>query len=179
MWLHDPSELLSPSLLIYPKLVRQNLQDMIALARGPERLRPHVKTHKMAEIVRMAESLGIRKHKCATIAEAEMAAAAGGTDVLLAYPLVGSQPEAIRPSGARVPRHNIRATVDHPDSARALSAAAQGLDRPIPVLVDLDIGMGRTGIASRRTGRRTLCAARPAAEPGSRRPARLRRPDPR
>ena len=87
--LHDPSELLSPSLLIYPRLVRQNLQDMIALAGGAERLRPHVKTHKMAEIVRLAESLGIRKHKCATIAEAEMVAAAGGTDVLLAYPLVG------------------------------------------------------------------------------------------
>ena len=85
----DPSELLSPSLLIYPRLVRQNIQDMIALAGGAARLRPHVKTHKMAEIVRLAESLGIRKHKCATIAEAEMVAAAGGTDVLLAYPLVG------------------------------------------------------------------------------------------
>ena len=63
---------------------------MIATARGAERLRPHVKTHKMAEIVRMAESMGVRKHKCATLAEAEMVAAAGGTDVLLAYPLVGS-----------------------------------------------------------------------------------------
>ncbi len=40
----------------------------------------------------------------------------------------------------------FRATVDHPDSARALSAAAHGLDSPIPVLVDLEIGMGRTGI---------------------------------
>ena len=87
--LHDASEILSPSLLIYREIVRQNLQDMIALARGADRLRPHVKTHKMAEIVRLAESLGIRKHKCATIAEAEMVAAAGGTDVLLAYPLVG------------------------------------------------------------------------------------------
>src|SRR5437899_6041239 len=87
--LPDTSELLSPGLLIFRGLVRQNLQDMIALARGPDRLRPHVKTHKMAEIVRMAESLGIRKHKCSTIAEAEMAAAAGATDVLLAYPLVG------------------------------------------------------------------------------------------
>src|SRR5262249_19198584 len=73
----DPSELLSPSLLIYPKLVRQNVEAMIAMARGPERLRPHVKTHKMAEIVRLAESIGIHKHKCATIAEAEMVAAAG------------------------------------------------------------------------------------------------------
>jgi D-serine deaminase-like pyridoxal phosphate-dependent protein len=145
--LRDPSELLSPSLLIYPKFVRQNIQDMIALARGPARLRPHLKTHKMAEIVRMAELLGIRKHKCATIAEAEMAAAAGGTDVLLAYPLVGPNVKRFVHLVRGYRATTFRATVDHPDSARALSAAAEGLDRPIPVLVDLDIGMGRTGIA--------------------------------
>jgi D-serine deaminase-like pyridoxal phosphate-dependent protein len=38
-------------------------------------------------------------------------------------------------------------TVDHPDSARALSAAVNGVDRDVFVLLDLDIGMGRTGIA--------------------------------
>ena len=105
--IHDPSALLSPSLLIYPEIVRQNLQEMIVLAGGADRLRPHVKTHKMAEIVRMAESLGIRKHKCATIAEAEMIAAAGGTDVLLAYPLVGPEPEAVRAVGSRLPRDDV------------------------------------------------------------------------
>ena len=143
---HDMSELLSPSLLIYPRLVRKNIQEMIALAGSPDRLRPHVKTHKMAEIVRLAESLGIQKHKCATIAEAEMAAAAGATDVLLAYPLTGPNLKrfVLLVRGYRATK--FRATVDHPDSARALSAAAHGLDSPIPVLVDLEIGMGRTGI---------------------------------
>jgi len=145
--LHDPSELFSPSLLIYPKLVRQNLQDMIALARGPERLRPHLKTHKMAEIVRMAESLGIRKHKCSTIAEAEMAAAAGATDVLLAYPLVGPNVKRFAQLVRGYRGTTFRATVDNPDAARDLSAAVQGLDRSVPVLVDLEVGMGRTGIS--------------------------------
>jgi D-threonine aldolase len=144
--LHDASEILSPSLLIYREIVRQNFQDMIALARGADRLRPHVKTHKMAEIVRLAESLGIRKHKCSTIAEAEMIAAAGGTDVLLAYPLVGPNLKrfALLVRGYR--GTTFRVTVDHPDSAHALSEAVKGLDRPIPVLVDLEVGMGRTGI---------------------------------
>jgi D-threonine aldolase len=144
--LHDASEILSPSLLIYRDIVRQNYQDMIALARGADRLRPHVKTHKMAEIVRLAESLGIRKHKCSTIAEAEMVAAAGGTDVLLSYPLVGPNLKrfALLVRGYRTT--TFRVTVDHPDSAHALSAAVQGLDRPVPVLVDLEVGMGRTGI---------------------------------
>jgi D-threonine aldolase len=144
--LRDTSELLSPGLLVYRGLVRRNLQDMIAMARGAERLRPHVKTHKMAEIVRMAESMGIRKHKCATIAEAEMVAAAGGSDVLLSYPLTGPNLKrfALLVRGYR--HTTFRATVDHPDSARALSAAVEGLDRSVPVLLDLEIGMGRTGI---------------------------------
>jgi D-serine deaminase-like pyridoxal phosphate-dependent protein len=142
----DASELLSPSLVIYPRLVRQNLQEMIVVARGAERLRPHVKTHKMAEIIRLAESLGIHKHKCATIAEAEMVAAAGGTDVLLAYPLTGPNLKRFVHLVRGYRSTTFRATVDHPDSARALSAAAKGLERPVPVLLDLEIGMGRTGI---------------------------------
>jgi D-serine deaminase-like pyridoxal phosphate-dependent protein len=144
--LRHPSELFSPSLLIYPKLVRQNLVDMIALARGGARLRPHVKTHKMAEIVRMAESLGIRKHKCSTIAEAEMAAAAGATDILLAYPLVGPNVKRFAHLVRGYRGATFRATVDTPESARELSTSVQGLDRSVAVLVDLDVGMGRTGI---------------------------------
>lgn len=142
----DLFELLSPSLVIFRDLVRKNLADMITMARAPSRLRPHVKTHKMAAIVRMAAELGITKHKCATIAEAEIVAAAGGSDVLLAYPLVGPN----LPRWSRLirayPGTTFRAIVDHADSARALSEAIQDLDRAVPVLVDLDVGMGRTGI---------------------------------
>jgi D-serine deaminase-like pyridoxal phosphate-dependent protein len=144
--LRDFSDLLSPSLLVFRELVRQNLQDMIALARGAPRLRPHVKTHKMAEIVRLTGSLGIHQHKCATIAEAEMIAAAGGADVLLAYPLVGPNLTRFAHLLRAYQGTTFRAMVDDSDSARALSAAVAGLDRPVPVLVDLDVGMGRTGI---------------------------------
>ena len=142
----DPSDLLSPSLVIFRDLVRKNLVDMITMARGPDRLRPHVKTHKMAQVVRMARELGISKHKYATIAEAEMVAASGGTDVLLAYPLVGLNLLRWARLIRTYPGTTFRAIVDHPDSARALSGAAQDLERPVPVLVDLEVGMGRTGI---------------------------------
>ena len=104
--INDPLDLLSPSLVIFRDLVRKNLVEMITIARGPDRLRPHVKTHKMAAIVRMAAELGIRKHKCATIAEAEMVAAAGGTDVLLAYPLVGPNMPG-SPACPSVSRHDV------------------------------------------------------------------------
>src|SRR3954467_12543103 len=135
----DPSRLLSPSLLIFRDLVRRNLEAMIAMARGADRLRPHVKTHKMAEIVRMTERAGIRKHKCATIAEAEMVARAGGTDVLLGYPLVGPNVERLAPLVRAYPETSFRAFVDHPGPARELSAALEGTGRPFPVLLDLEV----------------------------------------
>ena len=40
---------------------------MIAIAGGPERLRPHVKTHKLGELVGAQIAAGITKFKCATI----------------------------------------------------------------------------------------------------------------
>jgi D-serine deaminase-like pyridoxal phosphate-dependent protein len=144
--LNDPSPLLSPSLVIFRPLVRQNLETMIAMARGTDRLRPHVKTHKMGALVRLAEGLGVRKHKCATIAEAEMVAAAGGADVLLAYPVVGPNIARLVRLVRAYPKTTFRALVDQPDGARALSEAMKTISRPLPVLVDLEVGMGRTGI---------------------------------
>src|SRR5271170_97724 len=83
------AEVDSPALLIFPDRAEENVRRMIALAGGPERLCPHVKTHKLAELVRMQMALGIKKFKCATIAEAEMVAGCDAPEVLLAYQLVG------------------------------------------------------------------------------------------
>src|SRR5438445_9669770 len=85
----NAGEVPSPALLLYPDRVRENIRRMIRIAGGTKRLRPHIKTHKLAEVVRMQLEAGITKYKCATIAEAEMAAGAGAQDILLAYPIVG------------------------------------------------------------------------------------------
>ena len=113
----------------------------------------------------MAESLGIRKHKCSTIAEAEMAAAAGATDVLLAYPLVGPEREAIRAIGAGVPRDDL------PRNRRQSRRGARlvgGRAGARPVGSGPRRPRGRHGPDRDRSGRggcRALRAARPAAEP--------------
>jgi D-serine deaminase-like pyridoxal phosphate-dependent protein len=139
--------MLSPALVVFVDLVRRNLDAMIALARKPERLRPHVKTHKMPAVVRMLEERGIHTHKCATIAEAEMIAAAGGRDLLLAYPLVGPNIARMARLADAFPETTFRALVDDPEAARALSAAIRSSRRGrLPVLIDLEVGMGRTGI---------------------------------
>src|SRR5689334_19589301 len=85
----NEAEVTSPGLLIYPDRVNENLQRMIQMVGDIHRLRPHIKTHKLAPIVRLQVELGIKKCKAATIAEAEMAAQAGARDVLLAVQLVG------------------------------------------------------------------------------------------
>jgi len=143
----DPAELLSPSLVVDRGVVLRNLKAMLAVAGRPDRLRPHVKTHKMPAVVRLNLSLGITRYKCATIAEAEMVADAGGTDVLLAYPVVGPNVARLANLVRGFPGTTFRALVDDPDVARALSSGMKGVGRPLPVLVDLDVGMGRTGIA--------------------------------
>ena len=50
--LADPDEIPSPALLVYPERIGENIRRMIAALGQAERLRPHVKTHKMAEVVR-------------------------------------------------------------------------------------------------------------------------------
>src|ERR1700760_4502901 len=87
--IENVAELITPALVVYPDRVDENLRRMIAKTGGVARLRPHVKTHKMPDVVRRKLALGITKFKCATIAEAEMLARCGAPDVLLAYQPVG------------------------------------------------------------------------------------------
>ena len=149
--IESPDELLSPSLVIFVDLVRKNLATMIEMAGGADRLRPHVKTHKMPALIELVESMGIHKHKVATIAEAEMVAQAGGRDVLIAYPLVGPNADRFARLVETYPQTTFRTSVDHPDPVRALNAALAKVGKKAAVLLDLEVGMGRTGIAPGET----------------------------
>ena len=152
----DVSALLSPSLVVFAEIARANIRAMVDLAGGPDRLRPHAKTHKMPAVIRLLGEFGISRHKCATIAEAEMIAGAGGTDVLLAYPLVGPNVGRFARLIDGFPGTTFRAVVDTEDGARRLAEVGSP-DRPISTLVDVDLGMGRTGIDPSAAD--VLCAA--------------------
>ncbi len=145
--LTDPDAVASPALLFYPALIRRNLLRAIDVAGGPDRLRPHVKTHKTREIARLWLELGVRKHKCATLAEAEMLAGAGAPDVLIAYPLVGPNAGRLAALAERHPGTRFATLADHTDAARALSAAVAARKQQVDVLLDVDVGQHRTGIA--------------------------------
>lgn len=142
----DEDAVASPALLVFPERIRENLRRMVAIAGGAARLRPHVKTHKMPQVVRLALEQGIRAFKAATIAEAEMAAAAGARDVLLAYPAVGPTPARLAALARMFPSTTFRAVADSPAGVAAVAAAARAAAIDIDVLVDLNVGMDRTGI---------------------------------
>jgi len=144
--LKSTENLLSPCLLVYPEIIRHNLREAIRIAGGVDRLRPHVKTHKTPQIVKMSLEEGITKHKCATLMEAAMLAECGAPDVLIAYPTVGPAIVKLVQLIGDYPSTHFRCTVDNLGSLEQLSQAMHSSGRSIDVLVDIDTGMHRTGI---------------------------------
>jgi len=141
------AEVDSPALLIYQHRVEENVRRMIAIAGGPKRLCPHVKTHKLAELVRMQMTLGITKFKCATVAEAEMVAGCGASEVLLAYQLVGPKVQRFIQLIKKFPSTNFATIADDQTAIRELSTAAVQAGVKIKLLLDIDCGMHRCGVA--------------------------------
>ena len=145
--LNHPEEIDSPALLIYKDRVAYNIDQMISIAGSAERLVPHVKTHKMAEIVKMQIEAGIHQFKCATIAEAEMLADAGANSVLMAYQL--NQPKARRFLTVikKYPGIQFSSLVDNIESAQLLNKLFGEEKMIANVFIDVDTGMHRTGVA--------------------------------
>ena len=137
----------SPALIFYPRVIRANIARILALAGSPQRLRPHVKTHKTLEITKLQLACGIVKHKCATIAEAETLATAGAEDVLLAYPVIGPTAPRLAALARKFPHVHFAANVDGFASLDGLRRAAAAAGRPLGAYLDLDVGQHRTGIA--------------------------------
>jgi D-serine deaminase-like pyridoxal phosphate-dependent protein len=149
--LADSDALPSPALLVYPQRVKENVRRMLAIAGGPQHLRPHIKTHKMPELVKLQLGLGVNKFKCATVSEAEMAAEAGVRDLLLAYQPVGPAIQRVVALMRRFPEVRFSVIVDDAKIVHELSAAtqrqpSQGARPGLEVLVDVDIGQHRTGV---------------------------------
>jgi len=149
--IQNEDRIASPALILHWESVEANLRRMMVTAGDPSRLRPHVKTHKLPQIVARQVALGITKCKCATMAEAEMSAAAGARDVLLAAPLIGPAVERFLALQAAFPQVVFSALADDEGALQAVSEAAVAAGREVTVLLDLDVGQGRTGVAPDKT----------------------------
>lgn len=144
--LEDAAQIFTPAVVVYPELIRSNLDKVVRTVPSPAQLRPHVKTHKTIELTQLELAAGITKHKCATIAEAELLARAGVTDIVIAYPLVGPNIQRLLRLQEHYPDCSFKPLVDHPAPLAALGQALIAVGRTAEVLLDLNVGMGRTGI---------------------------------
>jgi D-serine deaminase-like pyridoxal phosphate-dependent protein len=145
------SEVETPALVVDGALLDANIERMQAAARrAGVSLRPHAKTHKSPEIARRQCQAGAVGIACATILEAEDMIAAGISDVLITSPVVGA--DKVRRLVQLHRRSAIMLVVDHPLQVDAISAALGSGDVPLPLLVDVDIGQARTGVASTAAG---------------------------
>lgn len=147
----NPEFINTPALLFYPHLINENIQQMISLVDGNvNQLRPHVKTHKTSEIIKLHLSHGIEKFKCATIAEAEMVAESGGSDILLAIQPSEINMHRLLQLVSNFPKTAFSTIVDNHDTIQNLSEVFSGKEKSIQVYVDIDCGMQRTGIQSNK-----------------------------
>lgn len=142
----DASHIISPGFVVFRDIVAANIDKMIEIAKDAGRLRPHCKTHKMAEVARMQLERGITKQKAATFAEAEMLAGAGVRDIFLSYNLVGPNIDRAVTFRQTFPDVTFAVTADAPQPLAQLGEAMQSAGTDIEVLLDVDPGRNRTGL---------------------------------
>ena len=147
-WYHikEPGKIDSPALILYPERIKKNIDILKGMVNGTAKIRPHVKTSKSKEAVMLMMDAGIRKFKCATIAEAEMLAICGVPDVLLAYQLNDTKLLRLVALIQDYSNTSFSCLVDNSESAMLISATAEIHRIVISVFIDLNTGMNRTGI---------------------------------
>ena len=140
-------ELETPALVVDLDVLERNLARLSRYAsEHGVNLRPHTKTHKIPEIAKMQIASGCSGITVAKSGEAEVMAQAGLDNILIAYPVFGA-PKAARIAGLARDK-SITVAVDSEVTARELAGAAASAGSTIGLLVELDVGMRRCGVAT-------------------------------
>lgn len=131
----------TPALVIDMDAVEGNISATLRLLGGkPDRWRPHLKTAKLALVMRAMVQRGVRQAKCSTTLELQTACEAGFQDLLLAYPVTAPQADVVRRIADAHPGVRISVLVED----------AKMLDfwrgSPVGIFIDLNSGMDRTGM---------------------------------
>jgi D-serine deaminase-like pyridoxal phosphate-dependent protein len=143
-----PQAIDTPALVVFVDRVWANIQRLQAdMDRRGVALRPHVKTHKSVRIARMQLDAGARGLTVGTLGEAEVMASAGLHDLFLAYPVWAEGPKASR-LRALHDTAELRVGVESVAGAERVAVAVRGSRRPLRVLVEIDSGLHRTGVAT-------------------------------
>jgi D-serine deaminase-like pyridoxal phosphate-dependent protein len=158
-------ELDTPALLVDLDTLDRNIARMVEFLRGTScGLRPHFKAHRTPEITRRQLAAGGLGVTCAKLGEAEHLADLGMDRFLIANEVVGEIKWRRLAELAR--RVEVIVGVDHLDAARGIAQAARDAGSEVGVLVDVNVGLNRCGVAPGKTA--LELARRVAQEPGLR-----------
>lgn len=144
----DPDGLETPAMLLFQDVMEQNIQNVCELVGGAHNLFLHVKTHKSEDVTRIQIRHGIDAFKCATLKELEMVLAAGARKAILAYPQVQRRKiERLCDLIERFPDVWISTIVSSARHIDLLAEIATSRGCVVRAMLDLDLGMHRTGVA--------------------------------
>jgi 3-hydroxy-D-aspartate aldolase len=136
-------QLPTPALLLDLDKFEANVARMATrIKESGKSLRPHAKAHKCVEIARRQIGAGAIGVCVATVAEAELMAAAGIPGLLLTSPVADSL------KMVRIVETGAMVVVDHVQQVAWYDQAARAAGKKLEVLVDLDVGDHRTGARS-------------------------------
>lgn len=139
-------QLETPALLIDLDIMQRNLQRAADYTqRHGLRLRPHIKTHKTPSLARRQLDLGAAGITVAKVTEAEAMFSAQPEDVLIAYPVLGER--KLMRLMQLAEQAEITVALDSEEAVKQLGEAADLHERPVQVLVEVDAGLGRMGVA--------------------------------
>ena len=142
----DLADLKTPALILDRRILERNCAAMAArAAQHKVRLRPHLKTAKSAEVALVATAGQFGGITVSTLAEARYFAAAGFTDITYAVGIVAHKLDEV----AALLRQGVSLTLltDDPGSVSALGERAESLGIEVPLLIELDSGAPRAGVA--------------------------------
>lgn len=141
------TDLETPSVVVDLDVMERNLARMADYCRSNNlRLRPHTKSHKVPALAKRQLAHGAHGITVAKIGEAEVMLDAGITDILIAYPIVGTaKAEKLADLATRA---DVTVALDSAEAAQSISAAANKTNVRVSVLVELDVGFHRCGVAN-------------------------------
>jgi D-serine deaminase-like pyridoxal phosphate-dependent protein len=154
-----PAGLDTPCLVVDLDIVEANARRLAGEldARGV-RLRPHTKTHKSIGLARIQLEAGASGITVGNLGEAEVMAGGGIDDIFVAYPVWAEGPKAGRLRALNEAVRRFAVGFDSVTGAERLAAAVAGSSRPLRVLLEIDPGNGRTGVAPERAATVALAA---------------------
>ncbi len=151
----DPGRIITPRLLVWQERVQANIntmREMLQQVRSDADLSllcPHVKTHKSGWVTQQLLDAGVSRFK-ATLNEVDMLLGCGAREIFVAYPLLQAQAAWLAERMAAHREVQFYIQIAHPEHAAIWPALAKKHDFDVRFFIDLDVGMGRTGVAAER-----------------------------